>query len=97
MNGSDGNVNVVEVEFLKCVEENVLGNILFVLDSFVYKSEDKGKNLDVLFDDLYENVVFFERKFEDFIDRDRDEDDNFGGLSIRGFELFFRFLVRKIE
>lgn len=97
MNGSDGNVNVVEVEFLKCVEENVLGNILFVLDSFVYKSEDKGKNLDVLFDDLYENVVFFERKFEDFIERDRDEDDNFGGLSIRGFELFFRFLVRKIE
>ncbi|CAN7086615.1 unnamed protein product [Brassica oleracea var. botrytis] len=86
VNCSDGDANAAEVESPKRVEENALGNTPFVSDS---------KNLDVPFDDLHENAVFSERKPEDLTDRDRDEDDNFGGPSTRGFELFSRSPVRK--
>ncbi|KAJ0256326.1 Oberon [Hirschfeldia incana] len=88
--GNDGDANEAEVEAPKRVEENAL-----VLDSSIHKCEDKGKNLDVPFTHLHDNAVLSERKAEDLTDRDRDEDDNFGGPSIRGFELFSRSPVRK--
>ncbi|ESQ28768.1 hypothetical protein EUTSA_v10018026mg [Eutrema salsugineum] len=98
--GSDGNANKAEVEALVCVEENTLGNISpakyisIVSDSSIHKCEDKGKNLDVPIALLHENAVLSEGKSEDLTDRDKDED-NFGGPSIRGFELFSSSPVRK--
>ncbi|KAF8062119.1 hypothetical protein N665_1204s0008 [Sinapis alba] len=91
--GSDGDTNEAEVEAPKRVEENALGNRPLVSDSSIHK--DKGKQLDVPFTLLHENAVLSERKPEDLTDRDRDEDDNFGGPSTRGFELFSRSPVRK--
>ncbi|CAH8297540.1 unnamed protein product [Eruca vesicaria subsp. sativa] len=92
VNGSDGDANQAEVEAPKCVEENALGNRPLVSDS-----EDKGKNLDAPLTHLHGNAVFSESKPEDLTDRDRDEDDNFGGPSSRGFELFSRSPVRKTK
>ncbi|CAH2058748.1 unnamed protein product [Thlaspi arvense] len=97
--GSGGDANKAEVEAPKCVEEDALGNrspakyISIVSDSSIHKCEDKGKNLDVPLTQL--NAVFSEQKSEDLTDRDKDEDDNYGGPSIRGFELFSRSPVRK--
>lgn len=94
--GSDGDAKEADVEPPKRVEEeNALGNRTHVSDSSIHKCEDKGKNLDVPFTHLHENAVNSERKLEDLTERDRDEDDNFGGPSTRGFELFSRSPVRK--
>ncbi|CAN8239311.1 unnamed protein product [Cochlearia groenlandica] len=100
-NGSEGDKNKAEVEAPKCVEENALGNrspvnyISIVSDSSIHRSEDKGKNLDVPVTNLLRNAVFAEGKSEDLTARYKDEDDNFGEPSIRGFELFSRSPVRK--
>lgn len=100
--GNDGDANKAEIEVPECVEENALGNrtpaeyISIVSDSSVHKYKDKGKNSDVPLTHLLGNALFSERRSEDLTDRDKDEkDDNFGGPSIRGFELFSSSPVRR--
>ncbi|ESQ46978.1 hypothetical protein EUTSA_v10027623mg [Eutrema salsugineum] len=99
--GTDGDANKAEVEAPVFFEENALGNklpakyISIISDSSIHKCEDKGKHLDVPSAKLHENVVLSEGKSEDLTDRDKDEDDNFGESSIRGFELFSSSLVSK--
>ncbi|XP_010413136.1 PREDICTED: protein OBERON 4-like isoform X3 [Camelina sativa] len=98
----DGDANEVEVEGNECVEETALANrtpseyISIVSDSSVHKRKDKGTNSDVPLTHLLGNALFSERKSEDLSERDEDEkDDNFGGRSIRGFQLFSSSPVRR--
>ncbi|CAA0388300.1 Oberon PHD finger domain [Arabidopsis thaliana x Arabidopsis arenosa] len=102
--GNDGDANKAEVEGPECVEENALANrtpaeyISSVSDSSVHKCKDKGKNSDVPLTHLVGNALFSESKTEDLHDKDKDEkDDNFGGPSIRGFELFSSSPVRRAK
>ncbi|XP_023638363.1 protein OBERON 4 isoform X2 [Capsella rubella] len=94
--GIDGDTNKAETEAgHECVEENALGirtpaeYITIVSDCSVHKHSDNSKHSDVPLTHLHGNALFSERKPEDISERDKDEkDDNFGGPSIRGFELF---------
>ncbi|XP_010512777.1 PREDICTED: protein OBERON 4-like [Camelina sativa] len=101
----DGDANEVEVEVEgnECVEETApLENrtpaeyISIVSDSSVHKRKDKVTNSDVPLTHLLGNALFSERKSEDLSERDEDEKyDNFGGPSIRGFQLFSSSPVRR--
>ncbi|KAL1197593.1 Protein OBERON 4 [Cardamine amara subsp. amara] len=102
--GNDGDANKAEADAPKRVEENALGNrspgeyVSIVSDSSVHKSEDQGNNFDVPLTRLLGNALHSEGKTEDVTDRDKDEkDDNFGGPSNRGFELFSSSPVRKTK
>ncbi|CAH8269613.1 unnamed protein product [Arabidopsis lyrata] len=100
--GNDGDANKVDDEGPECVQDNALGNrtpaqyISSVSDSSIHKCEDKGKNSDVPLTHLLGNALFSESKSEGLTDKDKDEkDDNFGGPSLRGFELFSSSPVRR--